>query len=203
MIKNLQRKFIMITMGSLALVMVILLGSINVINIYQIGRRVNGALKILSENQGKFPMYQKVKLPPSELKFDFQMNEETQFETRYFVVKVNKDGSIREIDTSHVAAVSSDDAAGYANKILSGGKNSGYKGIYKYKVVDKQDGYMLVFMDCRGQIQMATLFLLTSCGVAVVTLLPVFMLVSIFSKKAINPIIENMQKQKQFISKLS
>ncbi len=200
MIKKLQRKFIMITMASLALVVLILLGSINAINIYQMDSKVNGALKILSENQGKFPLYEKGKPPSNDLNFGFQMNEETQFETRYFVVKVNKDGSIREIDRSHIAAISSEDAAGYASKILVGNKNSGYKGIYKYIVVHKSDGYMLVFMDCRSQIQMATLFLLTSCAVALINLLLVFILVSIFSKKAINPIIENMEKQKQFIT---
>jgi K+-sensing histidine kinase KdpD len=200
MIKKLQRKFIMITMGSLALVVVILLGTINAVNIYQMDSKVNGAIKILSENQGKFPRYEKGKLPPNDLNFGFQMNEETQFETRYFVVNVNKDGSIREIDTSHIAAVSSEDAAGYASKVLSSSKNHGYKGIYKYTVVDKPDGCMLVFMDCRSQIQMATLFLLTSCTVALINLLLVFILVSIFSKKAINPIIENMEKQKQFIT---
>ncbi|OBR94216.1 GHKL domain-containing protein [Clostridium autoethanogenum] len=200
MIKKLQRKFIMITMGSLALVVFILLGSINVVNLYQIDRKVNGALKILSENQGKFPIYKKGKLPPNEQRFGFQMNAETQFETRYFVVKVNKDGSIREIDTSHIAAVSSTDAAGYANKVLGEGKTSGYNDIYKYVVVNDSVGLMLVFMDCRSQIQIATLFLLTSCGVALITLLLVFILVSIFSKKAINPIIENMEKQKQFIT---
>lgn len=187
-------------MGSLALVMFILLGSINVVNIYQIDRKMNGALKILSENQGKFPIYKKGKLPPSEQKFGFQMNAETQFETRYFVVKINKDGSIREIDTNHIAAVSSTDAAEYANKVLNGNKTSGYSDIYKYIVVTKPDGLMLVFMDCRSQIQIATLFLLTSCGVALITLLFVFILVSIFSKKAINPIIENMERQKQFIT---
>lgn len=200
MIKKLQRKFIMITMGSLALVMVILLGSINTVNLYQIDRKVNGALKILSENQGRFPTYRKGKLPVNDLHFGFEMNEETPFETRYFVVKLSKDKSIREIDTSHIAAVSSDDAATYAKKILSSNKSNGYKDIYKYTIVSTPDGYMLVFMDCRSQIQMATLFLLTSCGVALITLLLVFILVSILSKKAINPIIENMEKQKQFIT---
>lgn len=199
MIKKLQRKFIIITMGSLALVMFILLGSINAVNIYQMDRKLNGAIKILSENHGKFPMYKKGK-PSSELKFGFQMNEETPFETRYFIVKVNKNDSIREIDTTHIAAVSSNDAAGYSGKVLSSSKHSGYKDIYKYAVVDTPDGYMLVFIDCRSQIQMATLFLLTSCGVALITLLLMFILVSFFSKKAINPIIENMEKQKQFIT---
>lgn len=200
MIKKLQRKFIMITMGSLSLVMVILLGSINGINLYQMERRINGAIQVISQNQGKFPKYEKGKLPSGDLKFGFQMNEETQFETRYFVVKINKDSSIREIDTSHIAAVSSNDAAVYAGKVISTNKNSGYKGIYKYAVTKESYGYMLVFMDCRGQIQMATIFLLISCTVALINLLLVFILISVFSKKAINPIIESMEKQKQFIT---
>lgn len=200
MIKKLQRKFIMITMGSVALVMVILLGSINVINLYQMDRRINGAIKILSENQGRFPKYKKDKIPSNGIRLGFQMNEETQFETRYFVVNTNKDGSIRGIDTSHIAAVSLRNAEEYTNKVLSENKNSGYKDIYKYTVINQPYGYMIVFMDCRMQIQMATIFLLTSCTVALISFLLVFILVSIFSKKAINPIIENIEKQKQFIT---
>lgn len=200
MIKKLQRKFIMITMSSLALVVLILLGSINAVNIYQMNRKVNGAINILSENHGKFPIYKKGKPPSGERKFGFQMNEETPFETRYFVVKINEDNTIQEIDTAHIAAVSSKDAAEYANKVLNSGKNSGYKDIYKYTIITKPNGYMIVFMDCRSQIQMATLFLLTSCGIAIITLLLMFILVSIFSKKAINPIIESMEKQKRFIT---
>ncbi len=200
MIKKLQRKFIIIAMGSLALVIVMLLGSINTINLYQMDRKVNGAIRILAENQGQFPRYEKGKPPPRMPRFGFEMNEETQFQIRYFVVEVNQNGNIREIDTSHIAAVTSDDAVEYANKVISGSKRSGYKGIYKYTVVDQSYGYMLVFMDCRSQIQTATVFLLTSCGVALVNLLLVFLLVSIFSKKAINPIIESIDKQKQFIT---
>lgn len=56
-------------------------------------------------------------------------------------------------------------------------------------------------MICKSLIlQQATLFLIISCIVALVTLICVFILVSVFSKKAINPIIESMQKQKQFIT---
>jgi len=200
MIKKLQRKFIIIAIGSLALVIVMLLGSINTINLYQMDRKVNGAIKILVENQGQFPKYEKGKPRPRTPRFGFEMNEETQFQIRYFVVEVNKDGNVREIDTSHIAAVTSNDAVEYANKVISGSKKSGYKGIYKYTVVDQSYGYMLVFMDCRSQIQTATVFLLTSCGVAFANLLLVFLLVSVFSKKAINPIIESIEKQKQFIT---
>jgi two-component system sensor histidine kinase CiaH len=199
MIKKLQRKFIMITMGTLILVMLVLVGSINAINIYQMEHRVNGAIKILSENQGKFPKFEKDNPPKMKPQFGFQMNEETQFETRYFIVKINEDSSIREIDTSH-SAVTSEDAANYAHEIISEGKHSGYEDNYKYAVVDEPYGKMLVFLDCRSQITTATIFLFTSVVVALATLLLLFIPVSIFSKIAIKPIVDSIEKQKLFIT---
>ena len=199
MIKKLQRKFIMITMGTLILIMFVFVFTINIINIYQMEHRVNGAIKILSENQGKFPKFEKNSPPMKVPPFGFQMNEETQFETRYFIVKINKDNSIREIDTSH-SAVDSEDARNYAHEIMDEGKSSGYEDYYKYAVVDEPYGKMLVFLDCRNQIQMSTIFLLTSFGVALVTLLVLFIPVSIFSKKAIKPIVDSIDKQKLFIT---
>ena len=57
MIRKLQRKFIMITMMSLTLVMLLLVGAINGINFYQINSRLSGTLGFLSENQGQFPKF--------------------------------------------------------------------------------------------------------------------------------------------------
>lgn len=200
MIKKLQRRFIMITMGSLALVIFILLGSINMVNLYQMDHKVNGAINILSQNQGKFPKYENRIESRSEYRFGFAMNPETQFETRYFIIKVNKDGSVIETDTTHIAAVNSHNAIGYANEVLSSSKKSGYEGTYKYAVVDEPYGYMFIFVDCRIQIQQVVSFLVISCSVALVTFFIVFILLYIFSKKAIKPIIESIKKQKQFIT---
>lgn len=200
MIKKLQRKFVMITMLSLTMVMLLLVSTINIINFYQMNHRVSGAIRILSENQGKFPKFDGGKPPRKKPDFGFQMNEETPFETRYFTVKTKEDGSISEIDTSHIAAVSSGDAATYTEKVLSTGKNSGYNGIYKYAVVKQHYGYMFIFVDCRSQLQTVYYVLLISCAVAAGTLLLVFLLVSVFSRKAIKPIILSMEKQKQFIT---
>lgn len=200
MIKKLQRKFVMITMLSLTLVMLLLVSTINIINFYQMNHRVSGTIRILSENQGKFPKFDNGKPPRRKPDFGFQMNEETPFETRYFTVKIKEDGNIQEIDTSHIAAVSSGDAATYTEKVLSTGKDSGYNGIYKYAVVKQHYGYMLIFVDCRSQLQTVYLVLLISCAVAAGTLLFVFLLVSVFSRKAMKPIILSMEKQKQFIT---
>lgn len=200
MIKKLQKKFIMITMGSLALVVFILLGAINIVSYYKMDSKMNGAIKILSENQGEFPKYKKGTEMLSEQKFGFEINPETPFQTRYFIVKVNKDGSIKEADTEHVAAVTPEDAVKYARKVLENGKKSGHKDMYKYAIVDEPYGSMIIFIDYRIQSQEITLFSLISCAVALVTFSLVFILVSIFSKRVINPIIKSMEKQKQFIT---
>ncbi len=199
MIKKLQRKFIMITMGSLLLVMLLLMGTINGINLYQMQQRLNGAIDILSQNQGKFPKFEKKEPPKGGFRSDFEMNEETQFATRYFVVRIGEAGDIMEIDTSHIA-ISSEAAMDYAAQVVSSGKESGYLDNYKYSLIWSSDGYMLIFVFCKEQISTATKFLFNSCVVAVITFVLMFLLVSVFSRRAIKPIIENAEKQKQFIT---
>lgn len=200
MINKLKRKFIMITMASLLLVMILLVGTINIINFHRMNQIAEGTLQFLSENQGKFPDFKKDKLPPKEPHTGFVMNEETKFQTRYFMIELDEKGAAMKIDTGHISAVTSDEALNYVNSVLDSGKTDGYQGIYKYKVVDRDFGSLVIFVDCRRELQTAMYFLLTSVATALGTLLLVFILVSVFSKKAINPILQNMEKQKQFIT---
>jgi signal transduction histidine kinase len=200
MIKKLQRKFIVITMGSLLLVMVLLIGSINAINLYRMDQRIDGALRILSENDGKFPKFDKNDSQKDNQRFDFHMNEETAFQTRYFVVEVSSDGSMVDFDGSHIAAISAEDAKVYVDSVLESGDEKGYEGYYKYSIIEQDTSSMIIFIDCRTQIDTAIEFLFTTLAVAAITLVLMFILISILSKRAINPIIESMEKQKQFIT---
>lgn len=200
MISRLKRKFIMITMSSLCLVMMLLVGTINVINYNQINQTAEETLRILSENQGRFPDFNHGIAPPKIKRPGFEMNEETKFQTRYFLVELDKEGAVRAIDTSHISAVTSNDALEYTDKVISSGKTGGYTGYYKFRTFPTTEGSMLIFLDCRKELQMVFYFLLTSGAVALGTLLFVFILVSVFSMRAINPIIISMEKQKQFIT---
>lgn len=55
MIKRLQRKFVLIAMGSLLAVMVVLVGAINAVNFVQMDRRADRLLELISQNGGGFP----------------------------------------------------------------------------------------------------------------------------------------------------
>lgn len=200
MIKKLQRKFILITMISLSLIIILLLGAINGINFYQMEQKAEETLEVLLKNSGKFPKLSRKEPPHYKPEIGFYMNEETPFETRYFTVRIKYDGTIREIDTGHIAAVSSEDAKEYADEVMRSKKDSGYKGIYKYALIEQDDSYILVFLDCRMEIQTSKVLLLTSISVALCILILMFILVFVFSKRAIAPLIETEKKQKQFIT---
>lgn len=203
MIKKLQRKFILITMSSLLLVMIFLVSVINGVNLYRMETQIDDALNIIAENQGRFPDFKKDMRPrinDNAPFFAFEMNPETPYEKRYFVIEMSSDGTVSNIDTGHIAAISSGDAQEYAAKVMKNEKESGYEGIYKYKVVEQTDGYMIVFIDCRNQIQTVISFLVISGGVGIATLTLMFILVSVLSKKAMKPFIENAEKQKLFIT---
>lgn len=201
MIKKLQRKFIAITMGSLLVVMLLMIGAINAISLFQMEKQINESLNFLSENQGKFPELDKGMHPRDDNPlFKYDMNEETPFKTRFFVVEFFTDGTTKNIDTGHIAAVSSSEAEELATEVVNGNKDTGYDGIYKYKIVEQQDGYMVVFIDCRDKLQNASELLTISCIVALSTLILMFLFITIFSKRAIEPFIENAEKQKLFIT---
>jgi Signal transduction histidine kinase len=200
MIKKLQRKFIVIVMGSLLFVMLLLVGLINVFSFYYMTVRINGTINSIISHQGKIPEFKKGDALKELPGFGFQMNPETKFVTRYFLIEMNEDDSIKNTDTSHINAISSADAQDYAKKAMSSGKASGFYGIYKFSVIDQPEGYMLIFLDCRNELQMVKQVFMISCIVSLGTLLLMFILVSVFSRKAIKPLIESTEKQKLFIT---
>ncbi len=200
MIRKLQRKFILIAMCSLLLVMLFLIGLINIIYFYQMNVKIDSSIQVIAENQGKIPDLRRDPPKMDNPFLGFEMDPEAPYVTRYFVVEFNLDRSVKQIDTSHIKAISSEDALEYATEIMDNGNLGGYKGIYKFKIVKQLTGYMVIFMDCRNQIQNGITFLVISCGVAIVTSILMFILISILSKRAMKPFIENAEKQKLFIT---
>lgn len=200
MVKNLQKRFIAIAMLSLLVVMVVVLGSLNLVNVRHITQNADNLLATLAENEGRFPPFSHGEPPRREPRSGFRMTEETPFETRYFLIRTNKDQSITEIDTSHIAGVSSTEAMDYAEKLLKEGRVKGYWGEYRYLIAEKDYGNLVILMDCSRQINTSKDFLWNSIGIALISLLILFILVSALSRRAIRPVIENMERQKQFIT---
>ena len=205
MIKQLQKKFVLIAMCSFLAVIVCIVGGINIAVTIHENEATENILNILSDNDGKFPKNNNHTEPKDFNKrkpfFDFSMmTEETPFETRFFTVMVDSDNNIIQLDTGHIAAVSPDEAESIALEMLNSGSNSGRYGSYKYRITEQSYGKLIVFVDRSNQLKTLSTYLIWSCSIGAISLLIVFILVSLLSRRAIKPVIENMEKQKQFIT---
>ncbi|MCR5676309.1 MAG: HAMP domain-containing histidine kinase [Lachnospiraceae bacterium] len=55
MVKTLRRKFVLISMGALALILLVLAGTLNLANVIRVQKNADDLLDILAENDGNFP----------------------------------------------------------------------------------------------------------------------------------------------------
>lgn len=212
MIKKLRRKFVVIAALCLLIVEVLIIGSINIINIMNINKGENHILELLSENEGKFPELfkhgkEKSDPPPEndekpEPDGDRRMiTAETKYQTRYFTVLFNASGDPVRVDTGHIAAVSSDEAIDYAEQAAEKGGRNQYIGNYRYTVSQKENGGSLyIFLDCTKDIATKNSFLIISVSIAAAGYLLVCVMIIVFSKRAVKPFIESYEKQRRFIT---
>lgn len=197
MIKKLRQKLIIVAMSSVIVVLVAIMGIINVVSYQNISHGADELLSVLAANGGAFPKpdkpHDKDKKPP-------RMSPEAPYETRYFTALLDSEGAIIATNTGFIAAITTEEAADYAKKAFSGGKNSGFDGNYKYSAVPYNGETLIVFLDCSRDLATFRSFLATSALVSFVGIAAVFLLVLIFSKAAVKPIAQSYEKQKRFIT---
>ena len=203
MVNKLRKRVVLYTVASVVLVLALLMGAINAVYFVDKDNRADEILLYLAENGGDFPKH-KDHAPMGEGGSEFRpprdMTEETPFETRFFSLTLKEDGTVKEINTGKIAAVTSDEAAEMANRAAEKGKTSGYDGNYKYLIYDKDGETLYVFLDCTRDLSSVASFLRISILVSLAGALAISLLVVILSPKMIKPIAESYAKQKEFIT---
>ena len=152
--------------------------------------RADAFLELLSENQGNISKEDLRSL--NEQSF---YTENIPYEMRYFIVDF-KDDTV--IDRSHMESISEEEG-----KILSGFmlKNEGNKGTIQNMryLIDRDHSQLYVLNIYEGQKAFENFFVNT-VFISVMSLFAVFIIVSVFSKKAIKPMTEGLLKQRRFIT---
>lgn len=128
---------------------------------------------------------------------------ETPFETRYFMVTVDENGEITDCDLQRIAAVDESTAEEYTQAATVADRETGFQGIYRYRVTETEDGEKYVFLDCRRELSNFRAVLITTISVSLLGLGAVFVLVVIFSRMVFRPVEESIRKQKRFITDAS
>ena len=205
MIYRLQRKFILICTVSVLTVIALVFGVILVLNISSMNRNMDILADRVSEGGGRFPgsMAEKPqpdKMPPPNAQdFEF-ITPETPFSTRHFTVFFDKQGEVARTNTESIYSITDEVATEYAENVLNDGDERGWISNYRYKVFWTEMGRGVVFVD--GSMSRSSL--MQSMTIAGLVLLGcaalVLMLIFLLSKKAVKPIAESYEKQKQFIT---
>jgi two-component system sensor histidine kinase CiaH len=128
------------------------------------------------------------------------LSAETPYETRFFSVRLDGNGGLVSVNTGKIAAVSTDEAVSMAQSLNAAGKTGGYSGSYKYVAEDCDGGKLYIFLDCTHNLSSFRNFLYISILVSLCGVAAVFLLVVALSKRAIAPVAESYEKQKQFIT---
>ena len=123
MIKQLRRKLIAACMISLAIVLAVILGGVNLMSYQKVVADADTVLALLGSNDGEFPkLHNGPENPPDgEVPVDRGagkrdllgikgLSPETPYESRFFSVILDESGQVVQTDTGQIAAVDDESA---------------------------------------------------------------------------------------------
>lgn len=202
MLKRMRWRLILAAMLAFFTVISLIAVLVNVVNHLEVTRSLDRTLSYISEYEARTPDDPKVDAPPME-PFLALPDLEANYMTRFFVVRF--DEADRAVSTSmdYIASVDREKAVQYANQALEKKSDRGYINDYRFTKRTVDGATVVIFLNAARELQsMRSLRMLTiaiSCG----SLLLVFLLVLLFSGRAIRPIANNIRRQKQFITDAS
>ena len=228
-IRMLRQKFILMSTATFLLVMLFMGSSINIINYVSTRRQIRSVLTYLVKNEGDLPTsdpnnytgylspesvtdsreglgalfegFSKREVREEDL-LDF--SPEFRYSARFFSVIYDEDGAIVSSNLEHTPEIGKSKAYDMADMAENSPLRYGRFGYYYYMKGSLQDGNTIVaFLNCRSQINSNARVLTYTMLITAAGLLITFILVFFFSDRVIAPEIENVRRQKQFITNAS
>lgn len=204
MIKVLQKKFVFTAMIVVSILLLILLGTINVVNIVMVRNETDKTLAMISAADGNFDHIQPPpnSTPPSDFRIEPKDERDKFLSSNFFIVRLNGNGQVIFTDVSRTSLVDEVSAKELALKILDEGASAGKIGKYRYQISNSrmENETVIVFLDASEEILSYVRVLFLSGGIGIVCWILMLLIVIFLSKKVIRPIAENIERQKQFVT---
>lgn len=197
-------------MAAVSVLLIVLIGGINTANYLASSHQTARLLEMLTENDGVFPQ-----TGPEERKKEddgrmgqpkrlmaFPPEDGRGLSEGYFTVRLNDAGEIIFCDVSHMMSMTEADAEEYAKEAEKSGKSCGSTDHLRWMAALSKNGdeTIIAFADTSGQLRLELKVLFLSFLIGLFCWLLMFLLVYLLAERAIRPIAENMQRQKQFVT---
>lgn len=196
MIRKLKRKFVLLSMTSLLVLLAAIVSGMNLLNYRSVVAEADAILSVLSQNKGMFPDSD----DRPDRRFFPRLSPETPYESRFFSVFYDGSGRAVNVDVRKIASVSQEDAVSLADGVLKKDRLIGFAGSYRYMVDSNPGGTRVTFLDCGRRLDAFRQFLISSAFMSALGFGAVFTVILILSGRIIRPIAEAYEKQKRFIT---
>ena len=209
MLKTLRRKFIWSAVLSFASAIILILGIINAVNYYNVMINMDARIDMLLKepnqtmDEKKEPDNSSRRRDGGFFGFGGKISDEAMFDSRYFTVTLNQNGTVVDINTGKIAAVDSEDAEMLANTLYKRNLNKGMVDTYRFRMLKEGENTTYFFLECSRELTTFYSFLSVSVIAALIGLCVVTVLIVVCSKMAMAPVAESYDKQKRFITDAS
>lgn len=191
MIKQLQRRFIGVSMLAATLMMILLLGTVNGLAHYGMIRGLDYTLQTLVKRES---------VPKEDLLDKHIPPDSGRFARRNFSVTFDEANRVKRVDMTNDMGITEEEATAFAGDALTDGAERGFTGEYRYRIHALDTGTKVFLLDYSLERDMVNNFFFISVGVLAGALFLVFGLLKLMMKPAIRPVVESYEKQKRFIT---
>lgn len=217
MIKKLQTKFIRIAVISLTVAMVLVVGIVNIANWISVRSELSDTLNLLTESEA-FPMPEfRTEGDPASESNESGAEEQARrpfnpsrhvrnmmSESSWFSGLLAEDGGVDKVLMDRMENLSEEDAKELIREAAAQGRTEGMIRDYMYRVRETRSGNQeVVMLSCETRLTAVRTIMLISAIACAGGILLAWALVTLFSRKAVDPIIRNIEQQKQFITNAS
>ncbi len=219
MLKKMQRRFVGAAMAAFTAVILVLFCVVNAGNYRSVASQQDDTLSQLlalgsqsaptngetppDKPDGEVGAALPDNVPVPRIDGGKNFSPEVPYMFRYFSVRYDADGTLAQVDQDFIASISRGEAEAYAADVLALSRQHGYYKGYRYLVAASSDGTSVIFLNSERELHSIRALFWITAAVAGGCLVVVFLLVLLFSRRAIAPYMRNLAMQKQFITNAS
>lgn len=199
MIHKLRLKFIRIAMAALMAAVILIAAAINVMNWLNVRSEIGETISFLAKSDG---MISPEKANEWAGKNKHRKNVLTQ--SVYFIGRTGQDGALQVVNQGRMETINREEAESLLERAAHSGRESGFVDDYCFQqFTSRGNTTAWIFLNCESYLTASHNLLLFSTVICIAGILLSLLIVSLLSKKAVQPFIRNEQKQKRFITDAS
>lgn len=196
MIQKLRRKFIILALTSLFVLLAVIVAGMNILNYRSVVTEADTTLTILSENGGTFPVVTEGRprwLPSG-------MSLEIMYESRFFSALLSTDGEVVYADMSKIYMVDQETAEKYIRAALGEDGEVGFVEDFRYMMVPDGQYTRITFLDCGRKLSLFRDFVFQSILISLIGYVLTAVIICILAGRFVRPVAESYERQKRFIT---